>query len=161
MSNTAQPDFLPEEKQVAIYTEAEQLYKGLHPTFKSGAINAYRLGATTYALQLLAVQQENERLKEALNAKLEAKENRDFAFLGPEAEAFLYAVYEGAECWEEELRNEKKRAATQMLLIRDALVEKNIDEAYHQCYTYADPAFKYMDNPWKDLEALVDPEKQH
>ena len=45
--------------------------------------------------------------------------------------------------------------AQQILKVRDALVERNLDEAYHQLYTLADPEYKIRANPWEDVERIA------
>jgi hypothetical protein len=170
---------LPEDLQEQIKEEAKAYMNseikglvGFEDISPSNIKYAYEAGATQYApwkvkyeiaanankhleTKVTDLAMENERLRKALEAKLESKENRDFAYLGPEAEAFLHAVYEGADCWEEELTKAKRLSAKHMLAIRDALVERDIDAAYHECYAYADPTFKHKENPWVDLEALA------
>lgn len=42
--------------------------------------------------------------------------------------------------------------AQQILKVRDALVDRDLDEAYHQLYTLADPEYKIRANPWEDIE---------
>lgn len=50
---TNQP--LPEEIRVEIYKEAEEMYKGILPQFRSGLINAYRTGAEKHHSLALAL----------------------------------------------------------------------------------------------------------
>lgn len=45
--------------------------------------------------------------------------------------------------------------AQRVIAARDANVEKDYNEVYHQLYTIADPEFsKFADDTWKDLESL-------
>lgn len=45
--------------------------------------------------------------------------------------------------------------AQQILKVRDALVDRDLDEAYHQLYTLADPEYKIRANPWEDVERIA------
>lgn len=47
-----------------------------------------------------------------------------------------------------------KDEAKKILLLRDALVQDNISEAYHQLYSIADPSFS-SHTPWKVIEELA------
>lgn len=52
-----------------------------------------------------------------------------------------------------ELEAERGKNATKILAVRDALVAKDYDEAWHQLYSIADPTFTELE-PWKKLEEL-------
>ena len=45
--------------------------------------------------------------------------------------------------------------AKKILLARDAILRENLNEAYHQLYSIADPEFKEF-APWKELEEMVE-----
>jgi hypothetical protein len=45
-----------------------------------------------------------------------------------------------------------------LLAIRDALIKRDISEAYHQLYALADPEFKRL-HPWKEWENLAERNK--
>ena len=46
------------------------------------------------------------------------------------------------------------RAERAIVLTRDALVARDLDEAFHQLYEYADPTFTVLD-PWGPIERRV------
>ena len=55
-----------------------------------------------------------------------------------------------------EIIGNKKELAKKLLLIRDAIIQEDYDEAYHQLYSIASPNFdKDCDNVWKELEELA------
>ena len=55
----------------------------------------------------------------------------------------------------EQLEDEKKRWAKQILKARDALIKEDYEDAYHQLYGLASPEFDKF-NPWQEIEALKD-----
>jgi len=46
-----------------------------------------------------------------------------------------------------------KEIIKELLLIRNALIEKDIDEAYYILYKLADPKFESL-TPWKEWEEI-------
>lgn len=49
-----------------------------------------------------------------------------------------------------ELEEERERWMIQILKVRDALLQEDHEEAYHQLYAIADSNFDQL-NPWKDF----------
>lgn len=58
-----------------------------------------------------------------------------------------------AHAFEDILAKQIKPIAEKLILLRDALVQGDTDEAYHQLYCIADPSFSKYD-PWIELEKL-------
>jgi hypothetical protein len=54
----------------------------------------------------------------------------------------------------------KKEMAEKILKIRDAIVEKDYDEAWHWLYSIASPDYDKLE-PWEELERLAERTKEH
>lgn len=105
--STKLPAELPQDWQDEIKQQANSAMRPVLRSMMSRGdayIKAVDL-VNPYALRAYKAEQENERLRKALEAKLEKVDHRDFAYLGPEAEAAIYAVYEGADLWEQEYKD--------------------------------------------------------
>lgn len=127
---------LSEEIKVKIRAEAEHRYKNLW--HKGGPVLAYTAGAEKYAL-------EAERLKIALQEKIEKHEHRDFKHLGPEAEAVIAAVYQGAASWQDEYDAARK-------LLAELLDLKQLKDAHGKTTAYLDRQPKAWDAVAKFLD---------
>lgn len=66
----------------------------------------------------------------------------------------FYDAGEAPEPGKEAKEQIPPRVAFQVLAVKQALVEKNIEEAYHQLYQIASPDFNKYE-PWAELEELA------
>ena len=51
--------------------------------------------------------------------------------------------------------SDQKAVASKILLARDAILNYDLEDAYHQLYSIADPEFESYD-PWRVLEAIAE-----